>query len=269
MRALIDADSIVYAAGFASDKRSDPLEFNLQLTKKVMHGILMNSACDSFIPYLTGSDSMHPNFRSVLYSDYKANRTAKKPVYFQEIRDYLTDVWRSEYVFGMEADDAIAIDATAGIDSVIIVSIDKDLWTVPGWHYNWRKKTPLEYVTEHEALVNFYRQLLIGDTSDNVPGCPGIGVVKAAKIITDAMWPEHAMYRSCIGAYASAYGGTHAEPNDEPIAENAVHRAATLLWMTRELDLGEPVLWTPPNPDGTRQELSIQERAALFEDLHP
>ena len=29
----------------------------------------------------------------------------------------------------------------------------------------------------------FYKQVLIGDSTDNIPGCPGIGPVKAAKIV--------------------------------------------------------------------------------------
>ena len=62
----------------------------------------------------------------------------------------------------------------------VIVSLDKDLKQVPGLHYNFVKKE-FDTVTPQQGLINFYTQFLVGDTSDNIRGCTGIGPVKARK----------------------------------------------------------------------------------------
>ena len=86
---------------------------------------------------------------------------------------------------GCEADDAISIAAeqnrTQHIDS-IIVSIDKDLDQIEGLHYNPDKR--VFYSQDRDsAKLYFFQQCLSGDSTDNIPGCPGIGKEKAAKLI--------------------------------------------------------------------------------------
>lgn len=55
---------------------------------------------------------------------------------------------------------------------VICVSLDKDLLTIPGWHYNFVTEVE-KFVSPLEALRNFYIQLLEGDASDNIPAFDG------------------------------------------------------------------------------------------------
>jgi len=81
----------------------------------------------------------------------------------------------------LEADDLLGLNQTR---NTCIVSIDKDLDMIPGWHYNHVKEV-LYYVTEWDAIYNFYYQLLIGDPSDNIKGAKGIGKAKAARILED------------------------------------------------------------------------------------
>jgi hypothetical protein len=50
-----------------------------------------------------------------------------------------------------------------------IVTIDKDLNCIPGWHYNWDKGS-IYNVTEEEAYRCFYKQMITGDVSDHIPG---------------------------------------------------------------------------------------------------
>jgi 5'-3' exonuclease len=51
----------------------------------------------------------------------------------------------------------------------MIVSIDKDLLTLEGMLYNYRKDE-IHSTTSNSARLNFWVQMLIGDVADNVPG---------------------------------------------------------------------------------------------------
>lgn len=79
----------------------------------------------------------------------------------------------------LEADDMIGL---AQDNDSCIVTIDKDLDCITGWHYNFVKEM-LYYVGAHDAKYNFYFQLLCGDPADNVKGAAGIGKAKATRIL--------------------------------------------------------------------------------------
>jgi len=152
--------------------------------------------------YLTGTN----NFRTEIATTapYKGNRKSEKPVHYHLLRNYLVSSWDARVIDGMEADDMLAIRATEEGDESVIVTLDKDLDQVVGWHYNFVKNNQY-YVTEQEALLNFYTQFLVGDAVDNIKGAKGIGPKKALKLLEDKseveMWntvveclgEEHAM----------------------------------------------------------------------------
>ena len=79
-------------------------------------------------------------------------------------------------VEGEEADDQLSIRCALKGDT--IATIDKDLNNTAGWHYNWQKDD-LYCVGKIEADRNFYRQLLVGDSTDNIPGLFRITGTKA------------------------------------------------------------------------------------------
>ena len=99
MLAIIDADTLVYKAGFASQRINketkelevDPVEYALNNVKKSMFQILERTNCSDYKAYLTASKDK-TCFRTQLYPEYKANRKDKeKPVYYDAIRKYLVD----------------------------------------------------------------------------------------------------------------------------------------------------------------------------------
>jgi DNA polymerase-1 len=121
------------------------------------------------------------NFRKEIASFYKANRAdTRKPMLLGYGRQYIQDNWDTTIIEKLEADDVIGITATAQ-DNCIIWSEDKDLMTVPGTHL---VKGEIVEVTIDEADHLFYTQILTGDTADNYKGCPGIGAVKAERLLT-------------------------------------------------------------------------------------
>lgn len=179
--------------------------------------------------FLTGED----NFRDMLYDQYKANRKGKpKPINLAALREYAIDKMGAELVNGMEADDAISIRATEleekGED-YFIVSQDKDLWSVPGWHYNFVTQEQ-ELVDPATASFNFYVQLLTGDSTDNIPGIYRIGKVRAENILADCL-EDIDFYNTCKAIY-----------EEKGIPEDEMIRNARLLWMLRH----DKDLWEPP-----------------------
>lgn len=148
----------------------------------MMNRMLKSFVDHEYIAFLSGD----ANFRKRKYPDYKANRTAEKPVWLATTKIHAVEFWKAKITDGYEADDAIGIHAG---DGTIICSIDKDLRQIPGLHYNF-VKDELVTISEQEAHYNFWAQMLIGDTSDNVFGIRGIGPVKALSLLNDKSWDE-------------------------------------------------------------------------------
>jgi len=223
MKALVDADILVYRFGFASD--GDPAEFALARISEFLDNLQAMEGIDEVWGYLTGSN----NFRNEIAktAPYKGNRVMAKPYHYQLLREYMERAWGFEVIDGMEADDAIGIEAYRHEpEETIIVSIDKDLNMIRGHHYNFVKEEKY-FVTEEEATRNFYLQILTGDKIDNIIGLDGIGPVKSKKLLKDCN-TELEMYEAVLKAY---------DGDEARVLENA-----RLLWILRE----EKQVWQPP-----------------------
>jgi len=139
----------------------------------------------------------------------------------------MIDAWAFSVQETQEADDAIGIRAySMGEEDYIICSIDKDLDNLRGKHYNFVKNEAY-YVTEEQAIKNFYRQLLTGDRVDNIPGLSGIGPKKAEKILEGCVTEEE-----LFKAVSQAYKGDL----------DYLTEQGQLLWIRRK----DGELWTPP-----------------------
>ena len=143
-------------------------------------------------------DSARKTFRNEIYSDYKANRSEAPDdlaPQFEYIRKSvlafnLPSIELSNY----EADDLIATyveKILKGGAKVTIVSSDKDLMQL--YKKNVRIYDPMKnkFISDEDVQKKFGVdsnkvidvQALAGDSSDNVPGVPGIGVKTAAELI--------------------------------------------------------------------------------------
>lgn len=188
MLALIDADLVAYRCA-ASCKEEDPLDVALYRIDVLMRQILEAADCSEYIAYLSGSD----NFRKVINPEYKANRKDMvPPIHLQPSREFLVSEWNARLAHGIEADDMLGIDQT---EDSVICSLDKDLLMIPGKHHNWNKQIYQEYthVSVTEGNKTFWKQMLIGDTSDNIIGVHGLGPVKAGKLIDPCESNEECM----------------------------------------------------------------------------
>jgi hypothetical protein len=223
MKALVDADILVYRFGFASE--GDPAEFALARLSEFLDSLYITLPVDTVEGYLTGKG----NFRNevAVTAPYKGTRKADKPYHFGLLREYMQTSWGFVEVEGIEADDKLGIEAYKHEpEETIIVSLDKDLNMIRGNHYNFVKDEQY-YITEEEGIRNFYLQMLTGDAVDNIIGLAGIGPVKSKKMLKDCK-TEKEMYDVVLTAY---------DNNLDRVIENG-----RLLWILRE----EGQVWQPP-----------------------
>lgn len=256
MKALIDGDLIVYRVGFTVENEDEWIA--IARTNDTIHLILAETNCDDFKIYL--SDSAN-NFRLKLFPEYKANRVQPKPKHYQVIKDHLINEWDAIVSLGQEADDALGINQTT---DTIICSIDKDLYQIPGEHYNFVTKT-FKTVTPEEGIRHFYNQLLTGDRTDNIPGIYGIGPKKAEKLL-QGIHDEMEMYETVVNAYVEDYikvnqleqMGTYSIDNT-PIL-HTILRNGRLLKIRQQ----EEELWSLPEQ---REEVPSQSTPSMHEVL--
>jgi DNA polymerase-1 len=143
-------------------------------------------------------DAARKTFRNEIYLDYKANRSEAP----DDLAPQFEYIRKSVVAFNLpsidlpnyEADDLIATYAEQILEKgakVTIVSSDKDLMQLH--RKNVRLFDPMKnkFITPEDIVSKFGVsaekvidvQSLAGDSSDNVPGVPGIGVKTAAELI--------------------------------------------------------------------------------------
>ena len=145
-------------------------------------------------------DSARKTFRNDIYPDYKANRD-EPPEDLKPQFGLIRDAVRAFNVpaidmEGFEADDLIATyarQAQASGAQVTIVSSDKDLMQLVGEGVDMLDTMKSVHIGPEQVVDKFGVgpekvvdvQALAGDSTDNVPGVPGIGVKTAALLINE------------------------------------------------------------------------------------
>jgi len=218
---LIDGDMLVYRVGFACDEESEKIA--IQTMGNYISEIISDLAeyYEDHQVYLTGSS----NFRNevAVSQPYKGSRPSRKPVHKDLLREYMLDVWKAELSDNMEADDCIAMKSTELEHKSIICSLDKDFLQIPTKIYDYTKKIMKE-VDERSATEWLYRQALMGDRVDNIPGVHGVGPKKAEKALQD--WTtERELYERCLKLY---------EENE--LDADRLYESLQLLYLLRSAD---------------------------------
>ena len=145
-------------------------------------------------------DASGKTFRNDIYPEYKANRSSPPEdliPQFPVIRK-ATDAFNVNHVemLGYEADDLIASYAKAAINEkmkVTIVSSDKDLMQLVKEDVSMLDTMKNRLIQKNEVIEKFGVepkkvidvQSLAGDSIDNIPGIPGIGIKTAALLINE------------------------------------------------------------------------------------
>lgn len=182
--ALLDGDIIAYKAAAATDAQEETERFCCMLADKITTEWVTGCQADGFKMCL----SLGQSFRYALFPEYKAHRKDQsRPTYLNEVKDYLRMMYEVEEREGLEADDIMGILASQESEEIpVIVTIDKDLQQIPGWHYNPDKSRFPFHVREQEGWLLEHVQWLAGDATDGFRGIPGVGPAKALKRLREA-----------------------------------------------------------------------------------
>jgi len=188
---IIDADSIVYLVASKYKKiriRSSALN---DLDSFIMD-ILKATYSQDYIGFF-GKLGGKKNFRYNVAKTkpYKGTRPDKEPwfIYWEKIlKNHMEKVWKFIPVEHVEADDMCTVMAhkykgDKKYSRVYISSPDKDLKQFGGtWFYDYRMRKEF-FITEEQGDRNLYRQMMEGDSTDNVQGLLGVGKKGALDII--------------------------------------------------------------------------------------
>jgi DNA polymerase I len=203
---LIDGSGFIFRAYFARAK--DPKAERFQRKSDGMATEVVMHFSNMLDKYLRDTDADHiavifdasgRSFRNEIYDQYKANRREMP----DDLAPQLAHVRQAADAFGVcriemegfEADDLIATYARHAVEAgakVTILSSDKDMMQlVSDDRVGMRDPMTDRPIAEAEVREKFgvgpdkviEVQALCGDSTDNVPGVPGIGVKTAAELI--------------------------------------------------------------------------------------
>lgn len=259
--ALIDGDIVAYNAasrhqkafkwpgldepsisvGSLGDAVTDAVEATYEQAEKVgATDIIFCMSCPSA-----------EGWRKAIYPAYKSNRGAK-PVLLPEVKQAMREKFDCYERPTLEADDIMGILSTHPTlvkGKKVIVSIDKDMRTIPGWLFNPAKDRKPRLIDPEEAAYWHLYQTLIGDSTDGYPGCPGVGPKKAEKVLgfpANQVCPDPASrWALVVNTYAS-----------KGLTEEDALLQARVARICRHTDYDfntkEVILWTPPSSGSSR-----------------
>ncbi len=188
---------------------------------------------DDAMVFLTPSSTFRHDL--AFTQGYKANRIGMpKPYWYEDIRQYLSVEYGATVGKNLEADDLMGMAQTP---YSVICSNDKDMLQIAGRHYNFNTKKDNErfiMVTPYEGDRWFFCQLLSGDSTDNIPGIPGIGKAKAEKIVSDYEDDTAELVEAIKAQYYHTYGVA---------AQDVMEEQAALVWILRSGETPDNAGW--------------------------
>lgn len=211
---LIDGDILVYQTATTLETPIDwgddfwTLHVDAKAAKEQMvatiEGLQRDLKADEIVFALSNYDNP---FRKQILPTYKSNRkTVRKPVVWGELRRFMQEQYVCKEKPGLEGDDILGIMATMKhTGERVIVTIDKDLLTIPGLNYNMRKPE-LGVIEVSQAQADRWHmfQTLVGDTCDGYKGCPKMGPAGAEKILVECDSTYQTMWPAVVRAFVKA-----------------------------------------------------------------
>tara|TARA_R110002126_G_scaffold47605_5_gene133368 strand:+ start:4275 stop:5021 length:747 start_codon:yes stop_codon:yes gene_type:complete len=206
---LIDGDSLIYYEAFKDQTLE---QAKIGINKRLLY-MCKENGTNKYVGWLTQGKCFR--YKVAVSKGYKSARPTEKPELLYQLTEYMLNVLHFDVVDGLEADDLVVYWDLEMEEDTIICSPDKDvLKQTPGTHYNyrWSKDGRGSWVTttKEEADWFLWTQVLMGDSTDSIPGLPGVGEKKALKILEDAemdniLFPE-AVLREYITEFGTAEG---------------------------------------------------------------
>ena len=177
---IIDGDILIYRSCHKA------LKENLDVTSvfdDLYDDLCDQMACTSYSLHISGPGNFRKNLKQG-FTKYKGKRK-EKPSNYNFIRDYVVKKYDTVTVPLYEADDTACIEGTKYLKDnqlFMVATVDKDWKMIGGLFYNMQYKS-LTAISTHDAIEMFHKQLITGDSVDNIPGLFGLGIKKAEKIV--------------------------------------------------------------------------------------
>jgi DNA polymerase-1 len=173
--------------------------------------------------------------RRELLGELPADPGPQRPMLHKPLREWMFAERAAHSIPSLEADDLLGMTATHPVGGErIIVTVDKDLRTVPGLHWNPDKADDgIVRVDEREAQYTHLFLTLVGDTSDGYKGAKGIGEVRAKKLLDAEL-----SWKTVVDAYKKA-----GQTEEDALTQARVARV--LRHGDYDYDTKEIRLWTP------------------------
>ncbi len=238
--ALIDGDIIVWkASAFAHDHQEDELDVAERVTWDVQDW-MKRAFCSEAIVCFSGPREL--NFRRDAWPLYKTARPDERPNFHRLAVDVIQAEFRTFQRDNLEADDCLGLLATLRtVESPVIVSIDKDMRTISGWHFNPDKQDFPTLITWEQAERNFLIQWAMGDRVDGYKGIERVGEKGAERILLNA-----SVGTGVIGCGVNAVLKAYKDKGhtfEYALSQARCARILTADWWDREAK--KPVLWAP------------------------
>ena len=216
--ALIDADKVKYVVAYKIYQdvqkiergelqiflKEDPV---IKYTKQWISDFLLRIE-DPMIFCFSAPSSSTFRCNVAFEKQYKGNRKKDYTEYDGKLQDmansmkYIVDNYVSLVTTDLEADDILSM--LQDPDNTYIISNDKDLKTVPGYHYDYALNN-IKLIPPKDALYFLATQMITGDTTDSIPGLPGYGPVAAEKILAQCRKPSEYIAR-VLHEYQTKFG---------------------------------------------------------------
>jgi DNA polymerase I len=189
---LVDGSNIVMRAAFGGD--IEP-ERSVVIATGLIHRAIRQSEASHLI---VAMDADAPSWRKLEFPEYKADRTLDTSPWLHAAHEsWLRLGWYIEECGGFEADDVIATiaDRASKVSEVVAVSNDSDILALadigikilrPENGGTFKLFHAMDVCTKYK--LRFAGQLtdykaMTGESSDNVPGVPGIGPKRASDLL--------------------------------------------------------------------------------------
>lgn len=257
---LLDGDSVIWRFGWIDDAGIGLSKLS-QFIDEHQERFQLNE-----MKILLGDD-VKSNFRYKIYPEYKATRKdTKRPPNEKLIREYLFDQYNAIKIKGAEVDDALGIYQCKCIKNKvksIIFTNDKDLDMIPGWHCDLDFRREVQYkdrvITRRSykdrgvykvkdpgflklgkqndksiiwggGQLWFCAQMLLGDSSDNIPSISKLtGKRLAGNVTVYNLLKDCKTYKDALYLVYKQY----IDNLPKEVANKAFKRNAKLLWIKR------------------------------------
>jgi DNA polymerase-1 len=190
---LVDGSNIVMRAAYGG--QIEPKEAARTATGMIRRASLQARASHLVIAI----DSAAPSWRKQEFPDYKANRSLDTTPWIRAGQEaWARAGWMVEECAGYEADDVIATlsKRAQAVSQVTVCSGDSDVLSLTAngveilrpvnggvFMFMTKAEVCIKYDIPAPELLTDYKAM-VGEANDGVPGVPGIGPVKAARLIS-------------------------------------------------------------------------------------